>query len=58
MVLLLVMMTNTVVFTVPGTRLSNLYALGHSVAWILALPSLTGWIILRSQADSFPPTWS
>lgn len=58
MVLLLVVMTNTVVFTVPGTRLNNLHVLGHSIACILALPSLTGWIILCSQADSFPPTWS
>ena len=55
MFLLLVMMTNTEVFTVPGTRLSNLPALGHSVACILALPSPSGWIILPSQAHSFPP---
>lgn len=52
------MMTNTIVFTMPGTGVSNLHALGRSVASILALPSPTGWTVLLSQAENSPPTWS
>ena len=57
MFLLVIMMTNTVVFMVPGTGVSNLHALGRSVACILALPSPPGWTVL-SQAENSPPTWS